>query len=293
MTSLLFFYKYRYRCDINNLVDGHTSQNQLVPTEPITRAKDRCTSADNLKDEKAFDLPPKREKKKLEISTEDQPNSDRIAKVFSVIRATMEQRRLQLDKKRVEYKPLDFRPTSSLCKEMALKVSFRQKMEHRRLVIVLRPNANGMQSEAKRIASECMKRATLNGSIDERTTLLRVEQLLLLALHPVAPDEGLSTIPLVTESKPWGESGWHLELKVNRLNPSPFSTKNDLPTLHLPSTFRNCLADCTSAPGRQSSALFPARFFRMLAAPLSKLCQASAPAEPHNMVLFGHGEYHY
>lgn len=262
------------------------------------RAKERFAIADGtLKDATALvnDLKSKKEEINrqigpLEVESRDSSISDRIANVLSVIRATMEQRRLQLDKKRVEHKPFDFRQTSSLDLELALKASFRHKMEHRRLVIVLRPSGMGMLSEVKKSAYELMKGANLTSAIDEKAMLLRVEQLLLLALHPVAPEEGLPTIPLVNKSKPWGEAGWHLELKVDPPKSSSFSTMNSLPTLYLPSTFRNSLADCTSAPGRQSSALLPACFFRMLTAPLSKLCQASAPAEPQDKP-FDHGEF--
>jgi hypothetical protein len=262
------------------------------------RAKERFAVADgSLKDAKALvnELKSKKEEinsqiRPLEVESRDSSISDRIANVLSVIRTTMEQRRLQLDKKRVEHKPFDFRQTSSLDLEIALKASFRHKMEHRRLVIVLRPSGRSMLCEVKKSAYEFMKSANPTSEIDEKSMLLRVEELLLLALHPVAPGEGLPTIPLVNMSKPWGEPGWHLELKVDPPKSSSFSTKNSLPTLYLPSTLRNSLADCTSAPGRQSSAQLPACFFRMLAAPLSKLCQASAPAEPQGKP-FDHGEY--
>ena len=220
------------------------------------------------------------------VTIDKQTNSShRISDVLSAIRATLEQRRKQLDAKRNSQESLAFpdHPPPELA--VALKTSFRQKMEHRRLVIVLRPSRQSMLDELQTLVAET-NRDKPNAKVDENEAFLRAEQLLLLALHPAAPEEGLAPIPPRSGSGTWGEPGWHITLNIDSQKPS----SSLLPTLDVSSTFRMCQSSCNSAPGRQSSLLLRACFLRMLTAPLSKISEASAPAEPPKNVAFDDGK---
>ena len=271
-------------------IDGQLARNQIVPEDRpniekfITAKKRYATAVYELRESKARvkDLKLKKEEIERQLrmqevrdNNKEEESPGRIADALSTIRETMEQRRIQLESKRSDEDSRLFFHSQPADVAKALEASLRQKMEHRRLVIVLRPNIQIMLDEVKKALLEKIRSVDHDKKIDEKGALIRAEQLLLLAIHPAAPNESLPTVP----PAPWAEPGWQLELNVDPLK----STASFLPSIHVPSAFRRNLAECTSCSGRQSAALLPTHFFRMLNAPLTKLGEASAPAEPQDI----------
>ena len=110
---------------------------------------------------------------------------------------------------------------------------------------------------------------------------LRAEQLLVLALHPLASTPNLSFIPpSAAESRKWAEPGWQLQLDTplvdrNLNHDSILPAKPSFPLL------QTSLSECSSGPGRQAASFLNPVHLRMLTTPLSIMSQSCAPAEPY------------
>jgi hypothetical protein len=237
--------------------------------------------------------------------------STRVADIMSAIRLTFEQRRREIELKR-SHDAADAAAALSLSEtstvDDALHVSFRQKMDHRRLVTVLRPTRSSALEELEHMVEEHMQRKSSNQSKEAPTDankkneeftkakqehLLKAEEMLLLALHPPAPDDGHlpSTPKDPTDGKAslWAEPGWHLNLDATTDDELFFrGTLLSKPCGTSPA-FRAAHAACASAPGRQSAQLLPRQHLRILTAPLSDFSRASAPAQPSADVVVNEG----
>lgn len=162
--------------------------------------------------------------------------------------------------------------------------SFHQKMLRRRITTMLRPSYSTMLADVKEMAKQpsntranddCFDICDNNEGISPE---LRAEELLLLSLHPESANHPLPPVP--DQSDPnlsWAEPGWQIILD-NPEHDKRRSSSSILPTDnegHLTQLF---LSSCCSS-GRQAASLIKSRHLRMLTAPLSSACQASAPAE--------------
>ena len=161
--------------------------------------------------------------------------------------------------------------------------------KRRRLTIVLRPTWKSVMNEIKSLIDKKFTQSHKpkeDGSpeIDDQSLMkkkehmtFQAEQLLLLALHPSAPDPPLSPIPRSSSSEPWAEPGWHINSNVPGWdlvdNLAILSSPKDHPILI------SNLTDCGSAPGRQASSFLTSCHLRCLTSPLTGVSKASAPAE--------------
>ncbi|KAL7540059.1 hypothetical protein ACHAXR_010929 [Thalassiosira sp. AJA248-18] len=161
---------------------------------------------------------------------------------------------------------------------------FHQKMLRRRITTMLRPSHTTMTADVKDIAKRAKNSSSTNkdcfdicGDTESICPELRAEQLLLLALHPQSPNLPLPPVPdQSTPNQSWAEPGW--QLIIDDPDFGEKSTSSILPIDtegHLTQQF---LSSCCSS-GRQAASLIKPRHLRMLMAPLSFTCQASAPAE--------------
>jgi len=160
------------------------------------------------------------------------------------------------------------------------KKSFHQKMLRRRITTMLRPNVKTMLGDFKqknfsRTNKDCFDICDSDEGICPE---LRAEQLLLLALHPQSPNIPLPPVPNQSApSQGWAEPGWQLILDDPDFGKSSCSS-SILPIDTEGHLSQNFLSSCCSS-GRQAASLIKPRHLRMLSAPLSFICQASAPAE--------------
>lgn len=163
--------------------------------------------------------------------------------------------------------------------------SFHQKMLRRRITTILRPSHAAMVADVKHIA----KRAKASPANDDCFDIcgngesalspeLRTEQLLLLALHPQSANPPLPPIPdQSSQNHSWAEPGWQLVLDDPDVNEGRRSS-SILPVHTEGQLAQKFLSTCASS-GRQAASLIKPRHLRMLEAPMSFACQASAPAE--------------
>jgi hypothetical protein len=167
-----------------------------------------------------------------------------------------------------------------------MRKTFHQKMLRRRITTMLRPTTETMLADIKRAHSLKNPSQISKGCFDivcdndeSLSSELRIEQLLLLALHPPSPKDPLPPVPdQSSPNRSWAEPGWQLiidnpedsEKKKPGCSFFPLQTEG-----HLSQKF---LSICCSS-GRQAAALIKPRHLRMLTDPLSFTCQASAPAE--------------
>ena len=186
-----------------------------------------------------------------EISDEFSPASMQIDDVINVIFASIEQRRQQT-------KGNNSVPSQSL--------------SGRKHIIILRPSMQSMMEELEKMLEfevqnkeqkdlQETKTDDENSNLENRSSnselddplyhKIRAEQLMLLALHPAAPNPTLPSIPSqLGELKSWAEPGWHLVLDV-----PDEKRDNILPYTYTSQTFQSAISECSSAPGRQSAAL--------------------------------------
>lgn len=127
---------------------------------------------------------------------------------------------------------------------------------------------------------------------------IQAERLLLLALHPTAPNPPRSTVP--DETKLWAEPGWHIHLdpiassetKISADDSlfeepplSPFHSRDiflpniSTKTIHGESIFQNSLSECCSAPGRQAASIIRPRHLSHLMIPFP----SSLDSEQHQV----------
>jgi hypothetical protein len=168
-----------------------------------------------------------------------------------------------------------------------MRKTFHQKMLRRRITTMLRPTTEAMLADIKiahllknksQISKDCFDIVCDNDEI--LSSELRIEQLLLLALHPPSPKDPLPQVPdQSSPNRSWAEPGWQLiinnsDYDFGKNNPAfsflPLRTEGRLS--------QKFLSICCSS-GRQAAALIKPRHLRMLTDPLSFTCQASAPAE--------------
>jgi hypothetical protein len=169
--------------------------------------------------------------------------------------------------------------------------AFHQKMLRRRITTMLRPNVRMMLDDVRRLiqSSECLP-PTMKDRFDVVTDndeslcrALRLEQLLLLALHPTSPSPPLSPVPgPPTSDQSWAEPGWQLiidnpGLSTNRI-PSPLLPIDDEGRLS-----QKFLSICCSS-GRQAASLIKPRHLRLLSSPSSTSSQTSAHAETNTLL---------
>ncbi|GKY92665.1 hypothetical protein MPSEU_000236500 [Mayamaea pseudoterrestris] len=155
----------------------------------------------------------------------------------------------------------------------ALKKSLWHKMHRRKQQIVLRPTHASFLKELRSSALEnlnCGSHKPLN--VEDQ--LVKVEQLFLLATHPVA-ENSVSTVPSARGDLPWAEPGCLLDLSVE----PTISRDRILPCRPSYSVLEDNLSEIASAPGCQAASLLRSSHFKCLAAPLSAVAVASSPAE--------------
>ena len=185
----------------------------------------------------------------------------------------------------------------------SLRKSLWHKMQRRRLTIVLRPTMSSILSEVQSMARDeasdlsnsskpnTSTRKVVTGSGKKSSTDLkdnnhttdlsvRTEQLLLLAMHPEAPSPLPPSVPPFSPSTPWAEPGWQVVLDVPKEEgPSFLQRQRFLPSKPLSLLQTSLLSECSSSPGRQAANMLKPRHLRILMAPLTRILQASAPAE--------------
>lgn len=178
-----------------------------------------------------------------------------------------------------------FKKSTTLMMEEKNK-TFQQKMIRRRITTMLRPNVRMMLEDIKRLAqsSTCLTRATKDcfdvvPDCDESLCRdLRLEQLLLLALHPISPNPPLPPVPgQPTFDQSWAEPGWHLIIDNSYSDKKSFFSSLIPMNIegHLSQKF---LSTCCSS-GRQAASLIKPRHLRLLSAPSSATSQINTEAE--------------
>lgn len=146
---------------------------------------------------------------RLDLSYADTPDKaeNRVKDSTAVLNMTADMRREQLNQKR------NSSASSTWVQNLpglpaSLRKSLWYKMHRRRQQIVLRPSSASIISDLKKqVRSKfCSSRGTQRLSDDAlEAQLVRVEQLFLLATHPVAPvGNNLSSIPTASS---WAEPG--------------------------------------------------------------------------------------
>lgn len=164
--------------------------------------------------------------------------------------------------------------------------TFQQKMIRRRITTVLRPNVGMMLEDIKRLAQspKCLTRTTKDcfdvvpDCDDSLSRDLRLEQLLLLALHPISPIPPLPPVPgQPTSDQSWAEPGWHLMIDNSYPDKKMFFSSLIPINVegHLSQKF---LSTCCSS-GRQAASLIKPRHLRLLSAPSSATSQINTEAE--------------
>lgn len=150
-----------------------------------------------------------------------------VQDVLAAIRQTADKRRKQIHSKKNMNQGWDESFAQTIPED--LRTSFWHQMNRRRLTIVLRPTRQRMIQEVQNFAYEARKKQLMNNpamgdklkgkSSNNLDIALRVEQLMLLALHPVSSWGRLSSIPsstahnrnsstnASTEAVSWAEPG--------------------------------------------------------------------------------------
>jgi len=216
----------------------------------------------------------------------------RIESVLAALRLVAERRRTLFNTKKSGEKnsnPVWEKNLAEL--PDALRNSLWQKMQRRRLTIVLRPTRTCVLEEAQDVVKEAISKAVGGTpaevpSAQSATTkrkeqlkaLLRSEKLLLLGMHPEAPTPLPPSVPPSSPSEPWAEPGWQVVLNVSH-NADTCPHASLLPSISVGPIFQQFLSGCASAPGRQVATLLKPRHLSMLTTPLSMISGASAPAE--------------
>ena len=159
---------------------------------------------------------------------------------------------------------------------VALRKSIWSKLHRRKVEIVLRPTQALMLNSFR----EHMRRKITSSdnnfrSSDAAAALIRGEQQLLRALHPVAEGKVLSA-PSHRGNESWSEPGWKLRLEVPQ-----DSDELDLilPQTPFYSLLESNICEIYSAPGNQAASLQRSSHFRSLALPLSTLGTISSLSE--------------
>ena len=171
--------------------------------------------------------------------------------------------------------------TSSITEEK--NNTFHQKMIRRRITTMLRPNVGTMLEEVKRLArtpkylprtmKDCFDVVPDND--DSLCQDLRLEQLLLLALHPTSQSPPLPPVPCQPASaQSWAEPGWPLIID-NHHTCHNQSSSSLIPIDTEGYLSQKFLSTCCSS-GRQAASLIKPRHLRLLSDPTS---QTSPPAE--------------
>jgi hypothetical protein len=172
-----------------------------------------------------------------------------------------------------------------------MKKSSQQKMLRRRITTILRPNVGTMLEDVTQFAkistrsSSFIMKDFFDVVPDNDATLsqaLRLEQLLMLALHPTSPSPPLQPVPCQRADPRWAEPGWRLITN----NPDfdfgkSLSSFSLLPIDRDGHMSQTLLSTCCSS-GRQAASLIKPRHLRLLTDPLSATCQASGQAKSNS-----------
>jgi hypothetical protein len=151
---------------------------------------------------------------KLSEAAEAEKSSTRVKEVVSALRITADKRRDQLNQKRSS-------STSSTWVQTLpglsgpLRKSLWHKMHRRRQQIVLRPSLESLVSDLRSSVLENLSSSLLGRraqKADQKPDwadeeLVKAEQLFLLAVHPVAPEELLPSVPPSNSNESWAEPG--------------------------------------------------------------------------------------
>jgi hypothetical protein len=156
----------------------------------------------------------------------------------------------------------------------SLKKSLWHKMHRRKQQIVLRPTHESFLNELRASVLDNANAVTKKIPVNVEDQLVKVEQLFLLATHPMAEDN-LSLYPSSKSEQLWAEPGCRLDLSVD----SGISCDRILPCRPSFSVLEKNLSEIASAPGRQAASLLRLSHFKCLASPLSAVAFASSPAE--------------
>jgi hypothetical protein len=161
----------------------------------------------------------------------------------------------------------------------ALKKSLWHKMHRRKQQIILRPAAETFVDELRLAVLDGAKSAGTATSPEKQSdvdeALVRAEQIFLLAMHPVAKEGALPSVP-PKNSDDWAEPGCHVILEVPE---QCLPSGSILPCRSTFPILEKNLSEIASAPGRQAASLLRPSHFQCLSLPLSAVAVASSFAE--------------
>ena len=150
-----------------------------------------------------------------------------------------------------------------------------QSLCGKRHIIILRPtmqaimddveNKTEIKLQAKNMKNHDEKYRMINEDVESNLRAhdvsnslqhkMKAEQLMLLALYPMAPNTPLPSIPSnVGKFKTWAEPGWRVVLDAPKAK-----TNHILPFRSTSSVFQAALAECNSTPGRQTANLMSSK----------------------------------
>ena len=251
----------------------------LELAEKVSKAKE----ANNIAKEKLQNFKSKLQVSKVSENEESSYIETWVKDTLSSLRVIFQNRRSRLNTKPSTKndpkspKNLWDVALSSSCSQ-SLRKSLWDKMQYRRLIIVLRPTRKSITDEVKRMVEVTVARKK---SLPEKSKnnmeedFVRAEQLLLLSLHPETQNPRLPSVPLKSPtSVQWAEPGWQIILEVPEEETGDKSNNLILPVLNTGSILSKYTSECCSTQGRQAASLLSPSDLRNLVNPLSKISKA-------------------
>jgi len=204
--------------------------------------------------------------------------ASRVGEVMNILKLTVDRRRRHLAQKQKNLiKILDQSDASFTDVE---KTSIGQRLLRRCFSIVLRPPLDMIVGDMQGTLAvdERFKDRAVGTAACGLSPALRAEQILLLSLHPESPSPPLPPVPS-SSIQPWAEPGWHVYLNTSRSRDDA-GRPTILPcTPRIDEVFLRAYSEYCSAPTHQITMLLKKQHLRLLSVPISKMGQASAPAE--------------
>ncbi|KAI2512874.1 galactokinase [Fragilaria crotonensis] len=223
----------------------------------------------------------KSSKQRLSETADFERASTRVSDIVAAFKMTADRRREQLALKRSNSAKISWVQGLQGVPGPIRKSLWHKMHRRRQQQIDLRPPIDMMLNELKQSMEEKNRNSKVSSSDDKEDSVVRAEQLFLLAAHPVAPPNGtLGTVPPRTTNAPWAEPGWHLVLDVEK----EVRKRNILPC---PPSFRlmqKIQSETCSTPGRQAASFLRTNHMRALSAPLSAVAQAISLAETSPLI---------
>jgi len=262
----------QYQTELNNAkkIKESFRQEMNEGKKAQAKAKEAFQMAQNKLKEKEKTI--EKKKKKPGKVDKDVSNSMQIDDIIDVIFASIERRR-QLS---ADVQSNVSQPLSSRKHVILLRPSPQSMMEELEKIVNIKVNAKKEKEKDENLKVKRENKEHLGDFNDEDhlSLMIRAEQLMLLALHPAAPNPPLPAVPSQEgELKSWAEPGWHITLDVPCEH-----RKSILPLRSMSMPFQIAISECSSAPGRQSAALLKPKDMSHFMVPVPKYID---PLEPN------------